>query len=96
VLDTNNRVAMINYIDRAIDDAYRMGYRVHLNAELVNPYNKTVCPIGAVMLTRPKNPIHKHWMVIFMHAFSGLVHKEASKEPLAHDLGKTYRRLLIS
>lgn len=96
MIDTNNRIIVIKYIDRAIDDAYRLGYRMHISAPLVDSYNRTCCPMGAVMLTRPKHPFSNKWMAVFMKAFEGGIHKEYKKEPLAHNLGNTYRRMLIS
>lgn len=94
MLDTTNRIMMIKYIDRAIDDAHKQGYRLSLNTPLLDSFKKTVCPMGAVMLTRPNHPIHKEFMQVFMKAFDGYLHKEYGKEPVAHNLGLAYRRLL--
>lgn len=96
MIDTDNRVIVIKYIDRAIDDAYKLGYRLHLAAPLVDSYYKTCCPMGAVMLTRPNHPFSNLWMSVFMKAFDGGVHKEQALEPLANNLGKTYRRMLTA
>jgi len=96
VINTDNRIIVIKYIDRAIDDAYRLGYRLHISATLVDSYNKICCPIGAIMLTRPNHPFSNRWMAVFMKAFEGGVHVECKKESLAHNLGNTYRRLLTS
>jgi hypothetical protein len=96
MIDTSNRVMVIKYIDRAIDDAYKMGYRLQLGATLVDTFKKSVCPMGAVMITRPKNPLSRDFMRVFMRAFDGEVHKLYCQQPLAHALGLSYRRLLTT
>lgn len=95
-MDLNNEEVMIKFIDAAVNDAYKHGYRLQLGTHLVNSRFKTVCPIGAVMMTRPRHKLTHSWMKVFMASFDGMVHEEAKKEPTAYNLGRRYRRLLIS
>lgn len=92
-MNISNRVDMIKYIDNAISKAEKLGYRLDLDTILVDSRFKTVCPIGAIMLTKNNHSIPKDWMVVFMKAYEGKVHKDAAKHPVAHNLGLTYRRL---
>lgn len=94
MLDLNNRVQIIQFIDKAIDDSEKMGYRLSLDVSLVDSLRKTVCPMGAVMLTRKKNPFCNEWMRVFMRAYDGRVHKLTCHYPMAFNLGVTYRRML--
>ena len=95
MLNTDNRMLVIKYIDKAISDAYAIGYRLDLNAPLVDPYLRTCCPIGAVLLTRKNNPFTNRWMAVFMKAYEGRVHKDVNRETMAHNVGAAYRKFML-